>query len=47
MQKSTHFPAIDGLRGAIALSVLTAHVNMDWLPHVYIVMDMFLPYLPF
>lgn len=41
MQKSTHFPAIDGLRGAIALSVLTAHVNMDWLPHVYIVMDMF------
>lgn len=41
MKKSSHFPAIDGLRGVFALAVLIAHVNMDWLPHVHIVMDIF------
>ena len=41
MKKNTHFPAIDGLRGIFALAVLTAHVNMTWLPHVHIVMDIF------
>ncbi|SRR5690554_2499428 len=41
MKKSSHFPAIDGLRGIFALAVLIAHVNLNWLPHVHIVMDIF------
>ncbi len=41
MKKSFHFPAIDGLRGIFALAVLIAHVNLNWLPHVHIVMDIF------
>ena len=41
MKKDVHFPAIDGLRGVIPLAVLIAHINLVWLPHVYIVMDIF------
>lgn len=41
MKKSSHFPAIDTMRGTIALAVLIAHVNMNWLPHVHIAMDIF------
>lgn len=41
MKKSSHFPAIDGLRGVFALAVLTAHVNINWLPHTHILMDIF------
>ena len=44
MKKSSHFPAIDGLRGIFALAVLIAHVNLNWLPHVHIVMDIFSQY---
>ena len=41
MKKDVHYPAIDGLRGVFALAVLIAHINMIWLPHVHIVMDIF------
>ena len=36
-----YFPALDGLRGAMAIAVIIVHVNRDWFPGAPIVMDVF------
>lgn len=40
-QPQQYFPALDGLRGLLALGVVVAHVNMAWFPGATIMMDMF------
>ncbi len=36
-----YFPALDGIRGWVALGVLTAHVHLNWLPGMFVLMELF------
>lgn len=36
-----YFPALDGLRGLMAMGVVVAHVNLAWFPGAPIMMDIF------
>lgn len=38
---SNYFPALDGLRGLMALGVIFAHVNLSWFPGAQSMMDVF------
>lgn len=38
---SSYFPALDGLRGLMALGVIFAHVNLSWFPGAQSMMDVF------
>lgn len=40
-QPHEYFPALDGLRGLMAIGVVFAHVNMRWFPGATIMMDIF------
>jgi len=37
----SYFPALDGLRGVMAIGVVVAHVNLAWFPGAPIMMDVF------
>ena len=41
MSNSNYFPALDGLRGILALGVITAHCNIAWFPGAPIMMELF------
>ncbi|MEO4048041.1 acyltransferase [Pseudomonas sp. CAU 1711] len=40
-QAGQYFPALDGLRGLMALGVIFAHVKLSWFPGAQIMMDIF------
>lgn len=40
-QTGDYFPALDGLRGLMALGVIFAHVKLAWFPGAQIMMDVF------
>lgn len=39
--KGGYFPALDGVRGWMAIGVLVAHVNLAWFPGAMILMELF------
>lgn len=41
VESGRHFPALDGLRGLMAMGVIVAHVNLAWFPGAPIMMDVF------
>lgn len=41
VRQDSYFPALDGLRGVMAMGVIVAHVNLAWFPGAPIMMDIF------
>ena len=40
-ESNSYYPALDGLRGWMALGVVVAHVNLAWFPGAMIMMESF------
>lgn len=40
-QGPLYFPALDGVRGWMAMGVLTAHVHLAWFPGAMVLMELF------